>query len=141
MQTAPDWQKTLANANEHHRGCLQSTAALPFGTIVVILVIWSLVTIPLTVFGGIAGKNHRAEFAAPVRTNKYPREVPALPWYRSTVPQMVMAGPAPAHKPVCTLEEAARASMQAPMLSERAVMWAIACCTVRLVRLECVWEL
>ena len=30
----------------------QSTAALPFGTIVVILVIWSLVTIPLTVFGG-----------------------------------------------------------------------------------------
>ncbi len=30
----------------------QSTAALPFGTIAVILVIWSLVTIPLTVFGG-----------------------------------------------------------------------------------------
>ena len=62
------------------------------GTIVIILVIWGLVTVPLTVFGGIAGKNYRGEFAAPVRTNKYPREVPALPWYRSTVPQMVMAG-------------------------------------------------
>jgi hypothetical protein len=37
----------------------QSTAALPFGTIVVILIIWGLVTIPLTVFGGIAGKNNR----------------------------------------------------------------------------------
>lgn len=70
----------------------RSTAALPFGTIVVILVIWGLVTIPLTVFGGIAGKNTRAEFYAPCRTNKYPREVPVLPWYRSTFPQMIMAG-------------------------------------------------
>ena len=70
----------------------QSTAALPFGTIVVILVIWSLVTIPLTVFGGIAGKNARGDFSAPVRTNKYPREIPSLPWYRGPVPQMVMAG-------------------------------------------------
>ena len=25
-------------------------------------------------------------------TNKYPREVPELPWYRTAVPQMVMAG-------------------------------------------------
>ena len=71
---------------------VQSTAALPFGTIVIILVIWALVTIPLTIFGGIAGKNYRQEFLAPTRTNKYPREVPELPWYRSTVPQMVMAG-------------------------------------------------
>lgn len=70
----------------------RSTAALPFGTIVVIAIIWCLVTIPLTVFGGIAGKNNRAEFYAPCRTNKYPREIPQLPWYRTTVPQMVMAG-------------------------------------------------
>lgn len=39
--------------------CPQSTAALPFGTIVIIIIIWALVTIPLTVFGGIAGKNNR----------------------------------------------------------------------------------
>ena len=45
------------------------------GTIVIILVLWSLVTIPLTVLGGIAGKNAGAEFDAPTRTNKYPREV------------------------------------------------------------------
>mmetsp|Transcript_13838 Transcript_13838/g.29854 ORF Transcript_13838/g.29854 Transcript_13838/m.29854 type:complete len:608 (+) Transcript_13838:164-1987(+) len=70
----------------------RSTAALPFGTIVIIIIIWSLVTIPLTVFGGIAGKNNRSEFHAPCRTNKYPREIPQLPWYRTTVPQMIMAG-------------------------------------------------
>lgn len=72
--------------------CVQSTAALPFGTIVIILVIWALVTIPLTVLGGILGKNNRSEFAAPCRTNKYPREIPELPWYRHAIPQMVMAG-------------------------------------------------
>ncbi|KAJ6960762.1 hypothetical protein NC653_038705 [Populus alba x Populus x berolinensis] len=34
-----------------------ATAALPFGTIVVIFLIWALVTTPLLVLGGIAGKN------------------------------------------------------------------------------------
>lgn len=69
-----------------------ATAALPFGTIVVIVLIWSLVTSPLLVLGGIAGKNSKAEFQAPCRTTKYPREIPALPWYRGSIPQMAMAG-------------------------------------------------
>ncbi|KAJ1410533.1 Nonaspanin [Sesbania bispinosa] len=69
-----------------------STAALPFGTIVVIFLIWTLVTSPLLVLGGIAGKNSQSEFQAPCRTNKYPREIPQLPWYRRTLPQMAMAG-------------------------------------------------
>ncbi|KAJ4878008.1 Transmembrane 9 superfamily member 3 [Raphanus sativus] len=34
----------------------------------------------------------KAEFQAPVRTTKYPREIPPLPWYRSAIPQMAMAG-------------------------------------------------
>lgn len=69
-----------------------STAALPFGTIVVILLIWTLVTSPLLVLGGIAGKNSKVEFQAPCRTTKFPREVPPLPWFRRTIPQMAMAG-------------------------------------------------
>jgi len=69
-----------------------ATAALPFGTIVVIVLIWTLVTSPLLVLGGIAGKNSKAEFQAPVRTTKYPREIPPLPWYRGAIPQMAMAG-------------------------------------------------
>ncbi|KAJ7542477.1 hypothetical protein O6H91_10G108300 [Diphasiastrum complanatum] len=69
-----------------------STAALPFGTIMVIILIWTLVTSPLLVLGGIAGKNSKVEFQAPCRTTKYPREIPQLPWYRHTIPQMAMAG-------------------------------------------------
>ncbi|KAK8942059.1 hypothetical protein KSP40_PGU007573 [Platanthera guangdongensis] len=69
-----------------------ATAALPFGTILVIVLIWALVTSPLLILGGIAGRNRKREFLAPCRTTKYPREIPALPWYRKTIPQMAMAG-------------------------------------------------
>ena len=67
-------------------------AALPAGTIAVILVIWLLVTVPLTTFMAIAGKNGAAEFDAPCRTNKYTRVIPELPWYRTTPAQMLLAG-------------------------------------------------
>ncbi|GFR44323.1 hypothetical protein Agub_g5536 [Astrephomene gubernaculifera] len=70
----------------------RSTAALPFGTIVIIILLWALITFPLTVMGGIAAKNSKVEFNAPCRTTKFPRDIPTLPWYRSTVPQMLMAG-------------------------------------------------
>mmetsp|Transcript_5318 Transcript_5318/g.8225 ORF Transcript_5318/g.8225 Transcript_5318/m.8225 type:complete len:589 (+) Transcript_5318:70-1836(+) len=69
-----------------------STAALPIGTILVVFLIWALVTFPLTVFGGILGKNVSGPFSAPCRTTKMPREIPALPWYRKAPAQIVMAG-------------------------------------------------
>ena len=34
----------------------------------------------------------QADFNAPVRTTKYPREIPPLPWYRKAPAQMLMAG-------------------------------------------------
>ena len=41
----------------------RTTAALPFGTICIIIVIWALVTFPLTVLGGIAGKNSKVSLS------------------------------------------------------------------------------
>uniref|UniRef100_A0ACD5TW84 Uncharacterized protein n=1 Tax=Avena sativa TaxID=4498 RepID=A0ACD5TW84_AVESA len=79
-------------ADDQEESGWNATAALPFGTICVIVLIWTLVTFPLLVLGGIAGKNSKSEFQAPCRTTKYPREIPPLPWYRTTVPQMAMAG-------------------------------------------------
>lgn len=37
----------------------RSTAALPFGTICIIVVMWALITFPLTVLGAIGGKNSK----------------------------------------------------------------------------------
>ncbi|KAF8031505.1 LOW QUALITY PROTEIN: hypothetical protein BT93_D0657 [Corymbia citriodora subsp. variegata] len=69
-----------------------ATAALPFGMILVIVLMWTLVASPLLILGGIAGKNSKAEFQAPCGTTKFPREIQPLPWYRGTIPQMAMAG-------------------------------------------------
>mmetsp|Transcript_34148 Transcript_34148/g.61574 ORF Transcript_34148/g.61574 Transcript_34148/m.61574 type:complete len:611 (-) Transcript_34148:17-1849(-) len=70
----------------------RSTAALPFGTIVIIFLLWALITFPLAVLGGVLAKNRPTEFSAPCRTSKYPRDIPTLPWYRRTLAQLVMAG-------------------------------------------------
>lgn len=61
-----------------------SQAALPFGTIMVIYAIWAFVTLPLTVIGGVIGRNTAKgrPFQVPTRINKIPREIPPIPWYR-----------------------------------------------------------
>jgi len=71
---------------------LGATAALPAGTIVVIIALNLLVTFPLTVIGAIIGRNSTAEFDAPCRTNKVPRQIPDAPWYRQAPAQMFCAG-------------------------------------------------
>lgn len=60
-----------------------STQALPFTTIILLFAVWMCIGYPLTVFGGILGKNSRSEFNFPCRTKNIAREIPAVPWYRS----------------------------------------------------------
>ena len=64
--------------------CLTLTLNLTLSLTQVIMFIWMLVTLPLTVIGGIVGRNMAKgkDFDAPCRTNKIPREVPPIPWYR-----------------------------------------------------------
>jgi len=69
-----------------------STAALPFGTIVIVLALFVLVNLPLTVLGGVAGRNIASTFKAPCRTTKMPRQIPEVPFYRSGVAQVMLAG-------------------------------------------------
>ncbi|KAA8549864.1 hypothetical protein F0562_001548 [Nyssa sinensis] len=69
-----------------------ATAALPFGTIVVIFLVYALVTIPLLAIGGVIGYRFSSKFQAPSATKRCPREIPALPWYRKTPGQLFLAG-------------------------------------------------
>jgi len=69
-----------------------ATAAVPFGSIIIVLGILILVGFPLTVIGGIAGKRVSPPFDAPCRTKNFTREIPPIPWYRSLPLQMMMAG-------------------------------------------------
>ena len=71
----------------------RSTAALPITTILVIFALFLFVTLPLTVIGGVVGRNTTGRYEAPCRTNKQPREIPSDgPWYQSAAVQFLMAG-------------------------------------------------
>jgi len=69
-----------------------STSALPFATIFIILLMWTLVTIPLIIIGSMRAKASNPTFDAPCKTNKVGREIPPTAWYRSAIVQMFIAG-------------------------------------------------
>ncbi|XP_060965736.1 transmembrane 9 superfamily member 5 [Cannabis sativa] len=69
-----------------------TTAALPFGTILVVLLLYFFLAIPLLAFGGLIGHRFRSDFSAPCATKPYPREIPPLAWYRKTPTQMFIGG-------------------------------------------------
>lgn len=79
----------ILNSAAWRRG---ATAALPFGTIVIIISLNLLVTFPLTVVGSIVGRNSAGDFDAPCRTTKVPRQIPEAPWFRQMPAQMFVAG-------------------------------------------------
>ena len=60
----------------------RSAAAVPFGTLVALLLLWGAINTPLVYVGSYFGfKTTPPE--TPVRTNKIPRQVPPQPWYMS----------------------------------------------------------
>lgn len=69
-----------------------STQALPFTTVIILGLVWLTIGYPLTVVGGILGKNSSQSFDEPCRTKNICREIPLIPWYRSTVCHMIIGG-------------------------------------------------
>ncbi|KAL3887903.1 hypothetical protein ACJMK2_000290 [Sinanodonta woodiana] len=69
-----------------------TTQALPWTTVVLLMALWLFVGYPLTVIGGIFGKNWANGFDAPCRTKNIAREIPAVPWYRSAFAHCVVGG-------------------------------------------------
>lgn len=69
-----------------------STQALPATTVLLLLGAWILVGFPLTVIGGIVGKNRAGNFQAPCRTRNIPRQIPQQPWYKHTAVHMAIGG-------------------------------------------------
>lgn len=89
-----------------------STQALPLTTVILMMLVWLFVGkflhnfflikilkfflfnsgYPLTVLGGIFGKNYSGDFDAPCRAKNIPREIPNSPWYRSWMVHYVVGG-------------------------------------------------
>ena len=99
----------------------ESTAALPFGTIMVLVSLFVLGVVPLSskspkqyhensvfffvltffffslfflskVLGTVIGRNTSSDFEAPCRVHKVPRQVPSMPFYRSTFVHVLVGG-------------------------------------------------
>jgi transmembrane 9 superfamily protein 2/4 len=68
-----------------------SSAAIPFSTLIGLLALWFLVSLPLTFVGAYMGFKRRI-IEHPVRTNQIPRQIPEQSMYTQPVPGMVMGG-------------------------------------------------
>jgi len=69
-----------------------STQALPYTTVMLLLALFVFVGYPLTVVGGIAGKNFAGEAKVPCRVRKIARELPPLAWYHSCPAYCLVGG-------------------------------------------------
>ncbi len=69
----------------------QSSGAVPFTTMLVIVLIWFLISVPLSFAGSWLG--FRAKIIeAPVRTNQIPRQIPPATTYLRPIPSMLLVG-------------------------------------------------
>ncbi|CAG9535319.1 unnamed protein product [Cercopithifilaria johnstoni] len=68
-----------------------SSGAIPFTTMVALLLLWFGIDLPLVFLGFHFGFRKQA-YSHPVRTNQIPRQVPEQPWYLHTLPCMLLAG-------------------------------------------------
>ena len=69
----------------------QSSGAVPFTTMLLIVAIWFIISIPLSFVGSWLGFRS-PPVTAPVRTKQIPRQIPPGPTYLKTFPSMVLVG-------------------------------------------------
>ncbi|XP_062113191.1 transmembrane 9 superfamily member 2-like [Humulus lupulus] len=93
----------LLNSIASRPSTYKASVALPFGTIIEFVLIWTLFATPLLLLGGFIGKNSKAEVQAQCQNNKDElkaflngikicRKTLKVPWYRRSLPQMALAG-------------------------------------------------
>ncbi|KAJ8477040.1 hypothetical protein OPV22_020767 [Ensete ventricosum] len=58
-----------------------SLAAIPFGTMVVVFIIWAFISFPLALLGTVVGRNWSGSPNNPCRVKTIPRPIPEKKWY------------------------------------------------------------
>ncbi|XP_077241439.1 transmembrane 9 superfamily member 1-like [Tasmannia lanceolata] len=69
-----------------------SLAAIPFGTIVVVFIIWAFISFPLALLGTIVGRNRSGAPNNPCRVKTIPRPIPEKKWYLTPSVVSLMGG-------------------------------------------------
>ncbi|KAF2134607.1 endosomal integral membrane protein [Dothidotthia symphoricarpi CBS 119687] len=71
-----------------------ASGAVPFTTMLVVVIIWFVISVPLSFAGSWLGFKQSA-IEAPVRTNQIPRQIPPAVGYLRPLPSMALAGVLP----------------------------------------------
>jgi transmembrane 9 superfamily protein 2/4 len=79
-----------------------SANAVPFGSMVVVLLMWFGISTPLVMVGAYVGSQHGA-LSIPINVNKIARAVPPQPWYLHPVVVLLLAGLLPFGAVYCEL--------------------------------------
>ncbi|CAI9287162.1 unnamed protein product [Lactuca saligna] len=69
-----------------------SLAAIPFGTMVVVFVIWAFISFPLALLGTVVGRNWSGAPNNPCRVKTIPRPIPDKKWYLTPSVVSIMGG-------------------------------------------------
>jgi len=70
----------------------ESLASIPFGTMVAVFFIWSLISFPLTVVGTIVGRNWNGTADNPCRVSPVPHNIPEKKWYLHPAVNIILGG-------------------------------------------------
>ncbi|KAI0743516.1 Nonaspanin [Daedaleopsis nitida] len=68
-----------------------SSGAVPFGTILLVIILWFGISAPLSAVGSYFGSKHGG-ITHPVRVNQIPRQIPPQPKYLRPWPAAILAG-------------------------------------------------
>jgi len=68
-----------------------TTNAIPFASLLAVLALWFFVSVPLTFLGAFFGFRRDVD-KFPVQTQDIPRQIPAQPWYMSSVVTVLVGG-------------------------------------------------
>ncbi|XP_014555842.1 hypothetical protein COCVIDRAFT_16662 [Bipolaris victoriae FI3] len=71
-----------------------ASGAVPFTTMLVVVIIWFVISVPLSLAGSWFGFK-QATIEPPVRTNQIPRQIPPAGGYLQPIPSMALAGVLP----------------------------------------------
>ncbi|KAL7962860.1 Endomembrane protein 70 domain-containing protein [Trichoderma compactum] len=69
-----------------------SSTAIPFGTLVAILLLWLCVQVPLVYAGSHHGFHKAGAWEHPTKTTTIPRQVPRQAWYSKSIQAVILAG-------------------------------------------------
>jgi transmembrane 9 superfamily protein 3 len=69
-----------------------SLAAIPFGTMVVMFILWAFISFPLALLGTVVGRNWSGAPNNPCRVKTIPRPIPEKKWYLTPSVIALMGG-------------------------------------------------